>query len=103
MSATTAELVSYEDPSVITERVAVGGFLAGYTGDTRTDCTTDLRIFRRLVPHQGAGLARTKPPRSSGRCTVPTHRRSVPPRLGRANSNACSVHMCPSPRSCRAS
>ncbi len=45
MSTTTTELVSYEDPSVITERVAVAGFLAGYTGNTRTGYTTDLRIF----------------------------------------------------------
>ena len=45
MATTTAELVSYEDPVVITERVAIAGFLAGYTGNTRTSYTTDLRIF----------------------------------------------------------
>ena len=45
MSTTTTELVSYEDPSVITERVAVAGFLAGYTGNSRTGYTTDLRIY----------------------------------------------------------
>ena len=45
MSTTTTELVSYEDPIVVTERVAVAGFLAGYTGNTRTGYTIDLRIF----------------------------------------------------------
>ena len=45
MFTTTTELVSYQDPSMITERVAVAGFLAGYTGSTRTSYTTDLRIY----------------------------------------------------------
>ena len=45
MATTTATLVSYEDPSVMTERLAIAGFLAGYTGATRTSYTTDLRIF----------------------------------------------------------
>ena len=44
MATTTAELVSYEDPVEITERVAIAGFLAGYTGNTRASYTTDLRI-----------------------------------------------------------
>jgi hypothetical protein len=35
MSTTTTELVSYEDPNIITERVAVAGFLAGDTGNTK--------------------------------------------------------------------
>jgi site-specific recombinase XerD len=45
MTMITAELVSYEDPVEITERVAMAGFLAGYTGKTRTGYTTDLRIW----------------------------------------------------------
>ena len=45
MPTTTTELVSYEEPSVITERVAVAGFLAGYTANTLTSYTTDLRIY----------------------------------------------------------
>ncbi len=40
MTTTTAELLSYEDPVELTERVAVAGFLAGYTGNTRTGHTT---------------------------------------------------------------
>ena len=45
MISTTTELVSYQDPVELTERVAIAGFLAGYTGNTRTGYTTDLRIF----------------------------------------------------------
>jgi integrase/recombinase XerD len=45
MTTTTTELVSYEDPLEATERVAMAGFLAGYTGNTRTGYTTDLPIF----------------------------------------------------------
>lgn len=45
MTTTTFELVSYEDPAVTTERLAIAGFLTGYTGNTRTGYTTDLRIF----------------------------------------------------------
>lgn len=36
MSTSTTELVSYQDPAELTERVAVAGFLAGYTGNTHT-------------------------------------------------------------------
>lgn len=56
MSTTTTELVSYEDPSVITERVAVAGFLAGYTGNTRTGYTTDLRIYADWCHTNGLAL-----------------------------------------------
>ena len=51
MTTTTTELVYYEDPADITERVAIGGFLAGYTGNTRTSYTTDLRIFADWCHH----------------------------------------------------
>jgi hypothetical protein len=43
---------------VITERVAVAGFLAGYTGNTRTGYTTDLRIFARWMENEGRMAAR---------------------------------------------
>lgn len=39
------ELVAYEDPLKLSERVAVASFLAGYSGGTRSSYTTDLRIF----------------------------------------------------------
>ncbi len=45
MTTTTAELVSYEGPVELTERVAVAGVLAGCTGNRRAGYTTDLRIF----------------------------------------------------------
>lgn len=46
MSTTTcAAVVLAEDPVEWTEAMAVGGFLAGYAGATRTSYATDLRIF----------------------------------------------------------
>ena len=50
MMTTTTELVSYEHPGVIAERVAIAGFLAG-TGNTRTGYTTDVRIFANWCHH----------------------------------------------------
>ena len=44
MSA-TVELVVVDDPSAAAERIAVAGFLAGYTGSTRRSYATDLRLF----------------------------------------------------------
>ncbi len=43
ISCTTVVLA--EDPSERTKAMAVGGFLAGYSGATRTSYATDLRIF----------------------------------------------------------
>ena len=42
---TSVEMVVYDDPLHVSERVAVAAFLAGYSGGTRTSYTTDLRIF----------------------------------------------------------
>ena len=44
-SELSVEIVRSEDPLVISERVAVAAFLAGYSGGTRVSYTTDLRIF----------------------------------------------------------
>jgi integrase/recombinase XerD len=44
-SSTTAVLVRYDDPVEIAERAAVAGCLAGYTGSTLVNYTTDLRLF----------------------------------------------------------
>ena len=41
----TAEVVRYNDPVILTERVAVSAFIAGYTNPTRRSYATDLRIF----------------------------------------------------------
>ncbi len=41
----SAEIVVYDEPQHMSERVAVAAFLAGYGGGTRTSYTTDLRIF----------------------------------------------------------
>ena len=40
----TVEVVRYDDPTIITERVAVAAFIAGYTNPTRQSYGTDLRI-----------------------------------------------------------
>ena len=40
-----AKTVRPEDPLLVSERVAVAAFLAGYSGGTRVSYTTDLRIF----------------------------------------------------------
>ena len=42
---TTVELVRIDEPLDATERGAIAGFLAGYTGNTLISYTTDLRLF----------------------------------------------------------
>lgn len=44
-AVTTVEVVHLEDPLSVSERAAVAGFLAGYTANTLTSYTTDLRLF----------------------------------------------------------
>jgi len=43
--ALPAKIVRPDDPLLVSERVAVAAFLAGYSGGTRVSYTTDLRIF----------------------------------------------------------
>ena len=43
--ALPAEIVQPEDPLLVSGRVAVAAFLAGYSSGTRVSYTTDLRIF----------------------------------------------------------
>jgi integrase/recombinase XerD len=44
-SVVSVELVHVDDPLNSTERGAIAGFLAGYTGNTLVSYTTDLRLF----------------------------------------------------------
>ncbi len=44
-AVTTVELVRVDEPLGATERGAIAGFLAGYTGNTLISYTTDLRLF----------------------------------------------------------
>jgi integrase len=44
-SVVSVELVHVDDPLNHTERGAIAGFLAGYTGNTLVSYTTDLRLF----------------------------------------------------------
>ncbi len=41
----TVELVRVDEPLGVSERAAIAGFLAGYTGNTLISSTTDLRLF----------------------------------------------------------
>jgi integrase/recombinase XerD len=58
----TAEVVRYDDPVVITERVAVAAFIAGYTEPTRRSYATDLRIFAGWCHDHGVYLLNVKRP-----------------------------------------
>ena len=58
----TAEVVRYDDPVIITERVAVAAFIAGYTDPTRRSCATDLRIFAGWCDDHGMALLNVKRP-----------------------------------------
>ena len=55
----TVEVVCYDDP-VITERVAVAAFIAGYTDPTRRSYATDLRIFAGWCHDHGVNLLNVK-------------------------------------------
>ena len=52
----TAALVRYDDLLLVTERVAVAAFLAGYTDPTRRSYATDLRIFAQWCHDSGFTL-----------------------------------------------
>jgi site-specific recombinase XerD len=58
----TAEVVRYDDPVIITERVAVAAFIAGYTDPTRRSYATDLRIFAGWCHDHGINLLIVKRP-----------------------------------------
>jgi site-specific recombinase XerD len=60
MASSTAVLVRYDEPDDVAERVAVAGFLAGYTGATRLSYTTDLRLFAEWCANQGVRLLDVK-------------------------------------------
>jgi integrase/recombinase XerD len=54
--AATSTLVRYEDPLEMRERGAIGGFLAGYSGNTRVSYATDLRLFAGWCADHGLRL-----------------------------------------------
>ena len=58
----TAEVVRYDDPVIITERVAVAAYIAGYTDPTRRSYATDLRIFAGWCHDHGINLLNVKRP-----------------------------------------
>jgi integrase/recombinase XerD len=60
MASSTAVLVRYDEPDDIAERMAVVGFLAGYTGSTRVSYTTDLRLFAEWCASNGVRLLDVK-------------------------------------------
>ena len=54
--AATSTLVRYDDPLDVRERGAIGGFLAGYSGNTRVSYATDLRLFAAWCTDNGLRL-----------------------------------------------
>ena len=58
----TVEVVRYDDPVIITERVAVAAFIAGYADPTRRSYATDLRIFATWCHDHGFNLLNVKRP-----------------------------------------
>ena len=60
MASPTAVLVRYGDPNDASERMAVAGFLAGYTGATRVSSATDLRLFAEWCANNGVRLLDVK-------------------------------------------
>jgi site-specific recombinase XerD len=60
MASSTAVLVRYGEPNEVAERMAVAGFLAGYTGATRVSYTTDLRLFTEWCANQRVRLLDVK-------------------------------------------
>ena len=58
----TVEVVRYDGPVIVTERVAVSAFIAGYTDPTRRSYATDLRIFAAWCHDHGINLLNVKRP-----------------------------------------
>ena len=58
----TIEVVRYDDPVIVTERVAVSAFIAGNADPTRKSYATDLRIFAGLCHDHGVNLLNVKRP-----------------------------------------
>ncbi len=58
----TVEIVRYDDPVIITERVAVAAFIAGYSDPARRSYATDLRIFAGWCHDHGFNLLNVKRP-----------------------------------------
>jgi site-specific recombinase XerD len=62
MATTAAVLVRVDDSRELIERAAIAGFLAGYSGNTLTSYTTDLRLFTAWCVEHGVGLFDVKRP-----------------------------------------
>jgi hypothetical protein len=90
----TAEVVRYDDPVIITERVAVSAFIAGYTDPTRRSYATDLRIFAGWCHDHAINLLNVKRPHLEMRRPDPATTRRPTPRpthrtpLGQSNRQA---------------
>lgn len=58
----TVVVVRFDDPVIITERVAVSVFIAGYADPTRRSYATDLRIVGAWCHDNGVDLLNVKRP-----------------------------------------
>jgi site-specific recombinase XerD len=62
MATTTAVLMRIEDRRELIERAAIAGGMAGYSGNTVTSYTTDLRLFTAWCVEHGVRLLEVKRP-----------------------------------------
>lgn len=87
-----AEIVRYDDPLLVTERVAVAAFLAGYTGATRRSYTTDLRIFGEWCHDSGFNLLGVRRPHLETFARWMEQQGRMPSTIGRRLSTLSSFY-----------
>ena len=87
-----AEIVRYDDPLLVTERVAVAAFLAGYTGATRRSYTTDLRIFGEWCHDSGFNLLGVRRPHLETFARWMEQQGRMPSTIGRRSSTLSSFY-----------
>ena len=88
----TAELVRYDYPVIITERVAVAAFIAGYTDPTRRSYATDLQIFNSWCHDHGTALLNVKRPHLETFARWMEQQGRMPSTIGRRLSTLSSFY-----------
>ena len=88
----TVEVVSYDDPTIITERVAVAAFIAGYTHPTRRSYGTDQRIFASWCHDHGINLFEVKRPHLETFARWMEQQGRMPSTIGRRLSTLSSFY-----------
>ena len=88
----TVEVVRYDEPVIITERVAVAAFIAGYTDPTRRSYATDLRLFATWCHDHGVNLLNVKRPHIETFARWMEENRRMPSTIGRRLSTLSSFY-----------